>query len=110
MEEDISWVDIEVKSSDHDCNIIFDNENKIGICMEKCAYYLIRLGFIGQIVQNGVFENDFLDLGIQKSDFGPTLFNSCCLKKTLNILQMKIVVALWLMMMVQLCARYVIKG
>ena len=40
MEEDISWVDMEVKSSDHYYNIIIDNENKIGIYMEKCAYYL----------------------------------------------------------------------
>ena len=70
---------------------------------------IISWGFKGQIGQNGVFENDFIDLGRQKSNFGPKLSNFCCLKRTLNILQMKILVALWLMMMVQLCARYAIK-
>ena len=54
MEEDISWVDIEIKSLDHDCNIIFDKENKLEFIWKNVP--IIRLGFKCQIVQMGFLK------------------------------------------------------
>ena len=74
-----------------------------------CLLFEFEGGLKAKLFKMG-FLKITLDLGRQNSNFGPTLSNSCCLKRTLNILQMKILVALWLMMMVQLCAHYAIKG